>query len=134
CCRHSSRAKRRTGRRSRRPASRARSTSAIASSISERICRPSPARPRNRPTSRLIPRPDHRFDIDELLAGGAFAGRLLLGLLDLLPVAEGDDVEAAPGGERVEPFAAALARGAERAGPGILGDLLDDAVAIGAVG
>src|SRR5690606_26518355 len=76
----------------------------------------------------------HRLDIDELLARGAFSRRPLLGFLDLLPVAEGDDVESALFGQRVEAFPPLLARRAQRPVCDILLDLLDHRVAVGPVG
>ena len=74
----------------------------------------------------LAARPDHRFDIDELFPRCALAGGAFFGFLDLLPVAEGDHVEAPLGGELVEAFAASLAAPAERTRVDVLGDLLDD--------
>src|SRR6478609_7812966 len=83
---------------------------------------------------RRPPRPDHRFDIDELLARRAFAGGLFLGFLDLLPVAEGDHVEPARHRERVEAAAALADGGAERAAVDVLADLADHAEPVGLVG
>src|SRR5690606_42145973 len=84
--------------------------------------------------SRLLPRPDHRLDIDELFARGAFAGSLFLGLLDLLPVAERDEFEAALGRQRVEAGTTCFAPVAERASFGVFIDLVDHRIAVGPVG
>jgi len=56
----------------------------------------------------LTARPYHRFDIDEFLPRRALFRRAFLGFLDLLPVAEGDDLQLALRRQRVEPGAAAL--------------------------
>src|SRR5690349_16307263 len=77
---------------------------------------------------------NHALDVDEFLARGAFAGGLVLGFLDLLPVSEGHHVEITFRRERIEAGAALLGRVTERAAVQVLGDLVDHAEAVGAVG
>ena len=56
-----------------------------------------------------VARAEHLLDADEFLARGAFAGAGGFGGFDMLPVAEGDHVDAAAFEQRVETGAAGFA-------------------------
>src|SRR5688572_26073066 len=81
--------------------------------------------------SSLPARAEHFGDRDELLARAPLARPRRLRRLDPLPVAEGDDVDAARLEQSVEPGPALLSAAAGRV---VGGDLLGDLIAVGAVG
>ena len=84
---------------------------------------------RKRPRSR-ISGGEQCIDAGEFLARGSFARRGIFGCLDLLPVAEGHDLDAAPGEQCVEADAPLLSRTVADIG----GDLVGDGEAVGTIG
>src|SRR5690606_31556053 len=83
------------------------------------------------PVASAPERGQHLGERDELLARAALAGARRLGRLDLLPVAEGDDLDAALAEQAVEPGTSRLAAVALAERPG---DLLGDLIAVRAIG